>query len=69
MLLRVKVTRVEAKMTYAKVVDGKAGDIKQGFIVRPGKAVARPTNKKAGKAAPATKGSDIEVPDAGGVIL
>ncbi|MGY0217173.1 CsgG/HfaB family protein [Endozoicomonadaceae bacterium StTr2] len=63
----IRVTRVEAKLTYAKVVDGNSGDIKKGFIVRPGKAVARPAKKKTGT--PTSKESDVEVPAAGGVIL
>ena len=62
----VKVTRVEAKMAYARVVEGDLSTIQPGFIARPGSGITQPVKKQ--PASPAPK-SNVVVPKAGGVIL
>ena len=59
----VKVTRVEAKIAYAKVIEGDSGAIQPGFIARTGRSAGQRVRQK-----PAPK-SDVVVPNAGGVIL
>ena len=60
----IRVTNVTAKVSYAELVDGNPGHIKNGFIVRPGNAVAAHYK---GEVMPVIK--PVEVPSAGGVIL
>lgn len=62
----VKVTRVEAKMTYGNVVEGEASTIQPGFIARPGGSIVRPAKKQS--SSPASS-SNVLVPKSGGVIL
>ena len=62
----VKVTRVEAKIAYARVVEGDLSAIQPGFIARPGSGITQPVKKQS--ASPAPK-NNVVVPKAGGVIL
>ena len=62
----VKVIRVEAKMTYGKVVEGDSSAIQKGFIARARRSVAQPARQKPAKLAPKR---EVIVPKAGGVIL
>ncbi len=60
----VKISRLEAKMAYATVVEGKLGAIKNGFIARAVQAVGKSKAKKAH-----IPPSNLVVPKSGGVIL
>ena len=62
----IKVTRIEAKMAYGKVVEGDINVIQQGFIARAASNKNSP-GKKPSSSSPVS--DNVSVPEAGGVIL
>jgi hypothetical protein len=59
----IKVTKVGAKMAYARVMEGIPGKIRMGDVCRQKKIVTKKIKKEGGRK------TDIEINESGGVFL